>query len=346
MSETLPGTASRGTPVPRGLRLAISVELAALTWFFALTRGAQRKDFAQAWFAARALLRGRNPYALIGPGREFEWSWTFFYPLHAAIAAMPFAPFAESMASALFAAVGVGVLAWTLAEFGYPSLLGLTSVAALQAVGNAQWSPLLTGALGIAPLAVFWVAKPNIGAAFFVVRPSWWAFGGFVVLSVIAFALQPNWLNDWRGALASADVASKAQFARAAPVMVRGGVLVVLAGTRWRRAEARLLVSLACVPHTMSLYEVVPLLLIPRGWWEVSAFTALTYLSHWWVEAKGPYANAWEHATSNDLWIVLLLYLPATAMVLLRPNEGPLPQWLERRVAMLPLWIRGERGPT
>ena len=33
--------------------------------------------------------------------------------------------------------------------------------------------------------------------------------------------------------------------------------------------------------------------------------------------------------------------LPTLAIVLRRPNVGAVPAWLERRVARLPLWLRG-----
>jgi hypothetical protein len=37
----------------------------------------------------------------------------------------------------------------------------------------------------------------------------------------------------------------------------------------------------------------------------------------------------------------LLLYVPLTLMVLKRPNAGPMPLWIERRVASWPAWLRG-----
>ena len=40
-------------------------------------------DIDQVWFAAQAILDGRNPYPLIGPGREFEGPWPLYYPLMA-----------------------------------------------------------------------------------------------------------------------------------------------------------------------------------------------------------------------------------------------------------------------
>ena len=42
--------------------------------------------------------------------------------------------------------------------------------------------------------------------------------------------------------------------------------------------------------------------------------------------------------------IVACMYVPATIMVLLRPNEGAIPEWLERRIARWPLWLRGRES--
>jgi hypothetical protein len=39
--------------------------------------------------------------------------------------------------------------------------------------------------------------------------------------------------------------------------------------------------------------------------------------------------------------ILALMYLPAPTMVLRRPNEGPAPASLERRVGTWPIWLRG-----
>jgi len=37
---------------------------------------------------------------------------------------------------------------------------------------------------------------------------------------------------------------------------------------------------------------------------------------------------------------VVLLYLPCMLMVLRRPNQGPMPAWLEQRIAAWPVWLR------
>ena len=103
-------------PVPSRRRLMISVVCAlvagAVTVQSNLTLPWHR-DFGQAWFAAGAVLRGENPYALIGPGLEFDWPWPFIYPLTSAIAAIPLAPFPEHVAVVIFSMIGGGVLAVT-----------------------------------------------------------------------------------------------------------------------------------------------------------------------------------------------------------------------------------------
>jgi hypothetical protein len=97
-------------------------------------------------------------------------------------------------------------------------------------------------------------------------------------------------------------------------------VLVLLALARWRRAEARLLVAMACVPHTTAPYETIPLFLLPETWREAIALWALAILAYVGQYAMGPYASQNDYWESGAKWIVLLMYLPSVAMVLWRKN--------------------------
>ena len=74
----------------------------------------RHRDFAQVRYAARAVLAGVDPYTVIGPGRPFAWDWPLYYPLPAALVALPLAPFAEPLAMSLFVAIGFGLFAWAL----------------------------------------------------------------------------------------------------------------------------------------------------------------------------------------------------------------------------------------
>ena len=57
----------------------------------------------------------------------------------------------------------------------------------------------------------------------------------------------------------------------------------------------------------------------------------------WWL-ARGA---SGERALMTGIAVVVGMYLPALVMVLRRPNEGPLPVWLERVAGMLPSRLRG-----
>ena len=227
-------------------------------------------DFEQVWFAARALLKGHDPYALIGPGRAFPFDFQFHYPLTAAVVAIPVTPFSADVACGVFLGLGLAALAWALMHHGHAPLIGLVSAAAGSAIDSTQWSPILAAAIAIPPLGVFFVAKPTIGLAMFAARPSRWAILGGLAVAVVAFLVRPSWAGEWREAVADQ---------RGMTILIRhpGGIFALLALFRWRRPEARMLAVLACVPMTPALYETVPLLLIPRRWWEAAFLVLASY---------------------------------------------------------------------
>jgi hypothetical protein len=48
-----------------------------------------------------------------------------------------------------------------------------------------------------------------------------------------------------------------------------------------------------------------------------------------------------EHLRLSGQWLALAMYVPATIMVLRRPNEGDAPAWIERAIAGWPAWLKG-----
>jgi hypothetical protein len=312
--------------------------IAALRTFRIAGMSPVPRDVGQVWFAARALLEGKNPYALIGPGLPFEWPAPLFYPLPAAVTLLPLTPLSVQWAAALFILVGVTCFAWALMEHGYGPLFGCCSSCVVFAAELAQWSPLLSAGLVIVPLSFLWVAKPSVGLALSVARPSWWSITGVAILGGIAFIVQPHWFESWRHALASTSRVRGVGFPYVAPVVMPGGFIALLALLKWRRPEARLVAALACVPQTMLLYEAVPLFLIPRTLREAELLVLLSYVALGFMPHTSAYA---ADIDASGRWIVIFLYVPATLMVLRRPNAGPLPSWLEAQLANLPSWIRG-----
>jgi hypothetical protein len=344
-SEAARGGASEPAgAIARRERFLVALVLGLVAGHFALTMARTvdvPRDIEQFWFAARTLLHGGDPYAAIGPGRAFQYPWPLVYPLPASVALIPLAWLTGSWACGVFMALSAGAFAWALMEHGWAPLLAFFSICVWHAAGTVQWSPLLAASFVLAPLSVVYVAKPTIGAALFVARPSWWAVGGAVALTAVAFLLDPGWVSAWRDAVARALVQAKHGFPYRAPVLMPGGVLVLVALARWRRAEARLLVALACVPHTLLPYEAVPLFLVPRGWLQCAALVALSHVAWWWVARHMPFPDFYATVIAYTKTITVLMYLPAAAMVLARPNVGTIPPSLERLVARWPARLRG-----
>jgi hypothetical protein len=335
--------------VPPRARLIVAVLLGVVTGHAVLYLTPQfdhPRDMMQFWFAARAVLHGRNPYASIGPGRPFEYPWPLVYPLPSAVAVVPLSWLSATWACVVFAGFSSACLAWALMKHGYASLLAYGSLCLWHAVFLVQWSTLLSAALVIAPLGFFLVVKPTVGLAYFVARPTWWAVAGAVTLTALSFALDPGWVGQWQAALASALAMAKHGFPYRAPALMPGGLLVLAALTRWRRSEARLLVALACVPHTTLPYELLPLYFIPRGWIQTGSLVALSHLMWWLVSRDYPHPDFYYTVIEYTRTAIPCIYLPCTLMVMRRPNVGALPIWLERRVEHLPAWLRGAASDT
>jgi len=181
-----------------------------------------------------------------------------------------------------------------------------------------------------------------VGAALFFARPTWWALAGAIVLSAIAWAAQPTWVADWRAAVALNNARWGAQQPYRAPIIYPGGVLALACLLRWRRREARLVAALACVPQTTTQYEAVPLFLVPHTFLESWTLWVCSYAQHflgrYFVERL---PTPEEHLALSGRWLAIIMYIPVTLMVLRRPNEGTIPKWLEQRVSVLPMWLRG-----
>jgi hypothetical protein len=331
--------------VPSVRRLWLSILLGGLAGGVTLQKVLRipySTDFGQIWFASRAILKGANPYALIGAGLPYEWPWPCLYPLPAAIIAVPFAPFSRAVATVLFSFLAGAAFAWALMEHGYGPLFGFFGGALHYAAETAQWSPLLAAALVVPPLSFLLIAKPTIGAAIFAARPSWWAIGGAVILFLAAYIIQPGWMHEWMLAIQRNSGLWLPHRPYQIPALAPGGFLALLVLLRWRRPEARLVAALACIPQSPLLYETVPLFLIPRSFWQAATLLILSYAQPAALTLLMPHPPSQaDYMDFGGRLIAWLLYLPASVMVLTRPNEGGLPTWIERRTHVLPRWIRG-----
>lgn len=298
-------------------------------------------DFDQLWYGARALVHGANPYEAVGPGRTFPWQFPLFYPLPGVLFAVPFTAVPVRMASLLFSVMSGGALALALTRERSHRVAALASFSFFYAVAVSQWSPLFVAATVFPVLGVLFVAKPTIGAAIWLYRPSWKTALACATVLALSVIIRPSWPGEWLAGLGAATHI-------VAPITYPGGALVLLALARWRRPEARLLVAMACVPQTTLLYEVLPLFLIPNTWRQSWMLVALTWLVQGIEVVAGPFPLLPDRVAFSGKLSLALCYLPCVVMLLMRPNEGKLPVVLETALdRMAGAWratIPGGRG--
>ncbi|MBA3560608.1 MAG: hypothetical protein H0W30_18660 [Gemmatimonadaceae bacterium] len=334
-----PDSAAPTKPPPLWIRGLIALGAGAWGVALVLMRGGDdrdMKDLDQAWYAARALIAGGNPYDVVGPGQAFEWGWPLLYPLPAVLIAVPFSFANLPLARLLFVAISSALLGFAFTRHGYHRLLVFGSMAYLFAAVVAQWEILLSAA-AILPFAGWALAaKPNIGLALLVAYPRRQAFIALAAILTLSIVLMPGWPLEWWKAL---DNASHIR----PPVTYAGGIFLLLALLRWRRPEARLLAALACTPHNIALYALIPLFLIPATLGESLILAWCTWIAKLILDAShhGPWESYDQMFAFNGTFLVPLVYLPALIMVLRRPNEGDVPDWVDRGLRKLFLRLPG-----
>lgn len=303
-------------------RVAVAIATAIVTVAVCAVKQHQTgppTDFAMFWTAARMLVGGGNPYTAIHPGGVFRWDSGYLYPLPGAVVLIPLAWLPVGVAAMVFSASGMGALAYLLTRDGWQRWPILMSAPALWAVSAGQWSPWVMCA-ALAP-GMAWVAsvKPNIGAAMWLMRPSVRWIAVALVLPILSLAFMPSWPLEWLRNTAHA----RAPEGYHVPLLVPGGVVLLLALARWRNPEARLLLGMAIVPQTLMMYDQLPLGLLARTRIQAYLFGLWSFavpVLGWYFQ---PAPDMDKLATMHYLSRVLTwgYYLPLLVMILLRPNR-------------------------
>jgi hypothetical protein len=267
------------------------------------------KDFSYPWRAARALLAGQDPYQVIQGGGSYPFNVDFFYPLPAALLATPLAPLRPEIAGALFIGISAALLGWAMLRDCPYRLPLFLSAPFVQACILGQWSPILTAAALMPALQFVAAAKPTIGLAAFVYRPSWRGVIGGLALVAVAFLVLPEWLGEWRQAMPSA-----AKYRGPATTVL--GAFLLLGLLRWRRREGRLFVAMSLLPQLPVFYDQLLLWLIPSNVRRAFALSAVSWVGYlaWY-----PYH---QQSTQNEVafpWVVFTVYAPALVLLLLLP---------------------------
>lgn len=311
------------------------------TWFGPPTIS----DFDQSWFAARALLEGRDPYVLVGPGREFDWPFAYYYPLTAPVLLAPLGHLPLLPAKLIFLGIPTTLLAWHLTRDGWERLPLFASGAWLLSVKWVQWSPAVCAAMVAPVLGAFAAAKPTLGLAALAgisTRRGLLQFAAsMAALVILTQVLQPDWLPRWREALSTGN-----HFV--AFLQYPEGLVLLALLARWRRAEARMVLVLSVVPLTPDVHSVLLLFLIPLTLRGITILGILSYVPIVFIHLRYEIGQATLEQISwglgrATLWCVVL---PVAALIMRRPNTGPVLPVMERLVSGLPVWLRGASGPA
>jgi hypothetical protein len=223
---------------------------------------------------------------------------------------MPFALLPFAAAECLFVGVSAGLLTFAMTARAWWGLLIFLTPSFLHAFLHAQWSPLLTAAMLMPAIGGLLVCKPSTGLAYFFSRPTVKGAAGAALLVGLSFLFRPTWVGDWLGTLSGAE-------AIRAPISRPGGFLLLMALPFWRRADARLLIGLALVPHRTMFYETLPLFTIPRTFRQMAILVILCAIAAAWLLALPDFAPG-EAGHMKGAWPALLscLYLPSLVTTL------------------------------
>lgn len=272
-------------------------------------------DWHVFWTAGHAVVTGDDPYAAV---LALDNGYPLFYPGPALLLLAPFGLLPSRVAWLAWAAVTGALFGLAAGRHGRGLWTGALSACFAEAVTFGQWVPLLMAAAILPWLSGALVVKPSIGAALWLWRPSRSAVLWGLALTLLSLLLLPGWPADWMASLRATNHVS--------PIVKPWGWVLLLAALRWRTAEGRLMLALACIPQTTSLYESLPLFLVCRRRWDAYL---LALLSHVAAFVQAQYYSAPGQVLETviaDRWPVFLvtLWLPALIMVL-RPARAAEP---------------------
>jgi len=309
----------------RRVVVATLISLAAVWLAFTAFRTAEHSDFGSVWYGARALLHGRNPYELIGRGKEFE-QWPLLYPAPALVAAIPLVPFSERVATTIFVGLSTFLLALGITRKSWHLLPLFISEAFTSSARLGQWSIIMTAALFFPWISILSVGKPQAAVPILASttdsRSYKAAIIGAIWLIAVSLLLMPTWPQSWIANVWASRYMD-------APITRSGGFLIALALVRWRRPEAWLLVATACMPQSWGWYGTLALFTVPATFAESVLLAGTATIGGALFTLTMPSnASLGDFMSWLDKLILVTIYLPVTIMVLRRPNEGPPIAWL------------------
>ena len=292
----------------RALRIAAAAAIVgALGALLFFSRPDAASDFFHYWSATRTLLAGGDPFTVIAQGPGNPGNDPNLYPLPTLLLLAPIAWLPLPIAAAAFVGASTGLAAYGIARTGADRLPLFLSAPFLMALTLGQWSPLLVAAALIPSLGALVCAKPTIGFAVFVSRPSRIAVIGGAILVAVSLVIMPRWPVEWL-----ANVSNRGE--KFIPILRPGGFLLAASLVAWRRPEGRLLAAMSVVPQALFFYDQLLLWLVPRTLKQsllLSLWSVAVFLVWWRIVARGDF-NYVQQAVPY----AYALYLPALGLLL------------------------------
>ncbi|MEO7503472.1 MAG: hypothetical protein ABIW94_12610 [Gemmatimonadaceae bacterium] len=284
-------------------------------------------DFSLVWFGARSLLNGVDPYQLVGPGLTFTLDYSLLYPGTAFVAAMPLAALPQPAAVTAFVWISTALLVYGMTADSWHRLPILVSLTFLLNVTAAQWTILMTAAVYIPALCFFILVKPQSGVPIVASASTpraWIALAtGVLVLVTVSLLLLPTWPQEWFA------LVSQRSGHMQAPILRLGGPLIALVLMRWRRREAWLVFTMACMPQTWDWYNVLPLLTVAATYREAYVLSLVSTVGGFIAVYLAMHIHSQnELLRVGGATMVVFAYLPAVVAVLRQPTETEMPWWL------------------
>jgi hypothetical protein len=286
-------------------RIAISALIGAGTGAFCflvvsrLHQGAG--DFRWAIHLAQRFLAGQNPYDT--PDEQ--------YPFTAALFGLPFVRLRLETAAAIFYGLSSALLAFGLTRTGYHRLLVFLAYPYWIGLLTVQWSTVITASAFFPLLMPVAMAKPQIGLPVFLTHFNRRSFWACVAVGLLSLILMPRWPYLWVGQMG--------YYQHFFAILVLPGPLVLLALLRYRDRDAWLLLLTSLMPQRW-FFDAFVLWLIPKSRREI----VWTVFFSW-----GAGVWRWYHIphsfTQVGRWIVIFIYLPMLAVVLLRRRHDEIP---------------------
>jgi hypothetical protein len=307
-----------GLPAPtRRARLLAAIAIGFASGCLALYaahRPGAIPDFLYPWTGARLYLAGADPYAAIRAklGGPPPYDEALFYPFTTILALLPLARLSYETAGAVFFSVSSGALAYLITRDGLWRVHVFMGASFVTAALLVQFSPLLMTVAFVPALGFLATLKPNLGLPLLLSRPSWRAAVGCVAFLVLSLIVFPRWPSGWLASLAH----DQRRGVHPIPVLQTGGVLLLLAVTRWRTRAGRLLLAMSLLPQQLLFYDQLPLWLIPRTRQQSIALTAcsqLAFILYYLMRTPGE-----SIVRSAYPFVIALLYLPALVILLRR----------------------------